>query len=357
MSLTADKPSSGLVATPHRWLRWVLGIALSLLLVALLLANVDILTMLQMLMSVDSEWLLFAFLLLLANKIARAIRFLVLTESPSGELLQMTAVVSALSLANYIMPARTGELSYLYLVRKSQGIGIGTGLTSLLIARLLDLLAIAWLFILMSGIWLGQLPIRAQGYLLLAIFIMTAISIAVVILIILRGQLRKLGIRFLESRWLDWLPWRSRMIKLMGEVERGLDTVRSVKQLGELTVLSVLAWLCMFGLNHTLLLALDVHVAFWQTVVGSTFGALSSMLPISTVGSLGTLEAGWTGGFLLVGMDAQTAIASGFAVHILSFAYTMIFGLIGLILIYAQGIKERFQGARGKQTEEAGGLP
>lgn len=54
--------------------------------------------------------------------------------------------VFAMSLANQILPARLGELSYVYLARRTQGLPVGHGLASLLIARLFDLLAIGLLY-------------------------------------------------------------------------------------------------------------------------------------------------------------------------------------------------------------------
>jgi uncharacterized membrane protein YbhN (UPF0104 family) len=123
------------------------------------------------------------------------------------------------------------------------------------------------------------------------------------------------------------------LVKLIGEIDQSLSGIQSAKQIGALTALSLVFWILMFGLNHILLLALDLNVAFKQTIIGSTFGAFTSLIPVSAVGNLGTLEAGWTAGFVLAGLDTQIAIFSGFAVHILSFFYTAIFGFVGLTLV------------------------
>ncbi len=62
-----------------------------------------------------------------------------------------------------------------------------------------------------------------------------------------------------------------------------------------------------------------------------TFAVLSKAIPFITVGGLGAHEEGWTMGFMVVGFDKHTAIASGFAVNILTLLASLIFGGLGLV--------------------------
>jgi uncharacterized membrane protein YbhN (UPF0104 family) len=126
----------------RRHLSRVFGILFTVALVSLLLANTDISAMWKMVTGVAPGWLLIACFPFLLNKLCRAIQFLILTGTPGGHWLWMTAVVCAQSLANQIFPARTGEFSYIYFVNRGQKVGVGSGVTSLLVVRLLDVLTI-----------------------------------------------------------------------------------------------------------------------------------------------------------------------------------------------------------------------
>ena len=53
---------------------------------------------------------------------------------------------------------------------------------------------------------------------------------------------------------------------------------------------------------------------------------LAKAIPFITVGGFGAHEAGWAVGFTLTGMARETAIASGFAVNILTLLASVIFG-------------------------------
>jgi len=54
-------------------------------------------------------------------------------------------------------------------------------------------------------------------------------------------------------------------------------------------------------------------------VAGNTGQVLANVLPVNSFGSFGTLEAGWSGGFVLVGMSPQDAITTGFGYHLINF--------------------------------------
>ena len=78
---------------------------------------------------------------------------------------------------------------------------------------------------------------------------------------------------------------------------------------------------------------MGVRTGLSQTIVGATFAVLTKALPLVTVGGLGAHEAGWTVGFMLVGFDKEIAIATGFAVNILTLLSSLVFGLGGLGLL------------------------
>ena len=79
----------------------------------------------------------------------------------------------------------------------------------------------------------------------------------------------------------------------------------------------MLVWAVLYFIFFLSIRALGVEVGFIQSVAGSTGSVLTNVLPINSFGSFGTLEAGWTGGFMLVGMGKQDAIFTGFGFHVI----------------------------------------
>ena len=64
-----------------------------------------------------------------------------------------------------------------------------------------------------------------------------------------------------------------------------------------------------------LLAALGLGLPYARVALGSTGAALLPMLPINALGTVGPLEAGWTFGFVAMGLEQADASASGFLMH------------------------------------------
>src|SRR3989338_6450543 len=82
----------------------------------------------------------------------KAMRFRFFLSSKIS-LSEMFSVVAAHSFWNNILPFRSGELSYIYLLRKYEAIGKGERVTSLIIARVFDALVVL-IFFVFSAIFL-----------------------------------------------------------------------------------------------------------------------------------------------------------------------------------------------------------
>jgi uncharacterized membrane protein YbhN (UPF0104 family) len=94
---------------------------------------------------------------------------------------------------------------------------------------------------------------------------------------------------------------------------------------------SLFIWLSLYAFSYTTILAFGVNIEFFAAVAGSTGAALTNVLPINSFGSFGTMEAGWTGGFLFVGMSLQDAVTTGFGYHLINFFAAIIIAVICFI--------------------------
>ena len=69
--------------------------------------------------------------------------------------------------------------------------------------------------------------------------------------------------------------------------------------------------------------------SFWGTVFASTLGIVATLLPVGTLGNFGTQEMGWALGMTMMGVDRETALATGFSTHLVGFVLAGLFALIG----------------------------
>lgn len=304
----------------------LLGLAITVALVVFLFRYINLDQLGQMFSQMRWDWCLIGAGLWVLLYVVRATRFVLI--SPRTPFLTMLAIASVHNFLLRLLPMRTGDLSYGFLVRKSGTAGLGESLLSLLLIRLLDASTVVVLF--MVALVLDQDLYREDR----GTSIMVAAVGAVILLAIVLTLPRFMRFSFTVLQHIcraTGLLERPRVERLLEKVGRAVDSFSSTK----LTVIlrcaaiSPLVWLLTFGTFYAILQTFSIPVGYVQTILGATAAVVTSFLPIGGIGSFGTLEAGWTLGFVLVGLDQSQAVASGFGVSIVTFGYSTVLCLAG----------------------------
>jgi len=105
----------------------------------------------------------------------------------------------------------------------------------------------------------------------------------------------------------------------MNEMAEDFYAIKDQKSYLPVSLTSLASWGMIFWAFYAFLRGFGIGISFLQMIFGSTVGVIANALPISGIGNWGTLEAGWTAGFLMVGLPKEKAIATGFGIHILIF--------------------------------------
>jgi len=165
---------------------------------------------------------------------------------------------------------------------------------------------------------LARLPSYAARIISLVLFFLI-LSLAILVSLAWLGR-RSLGLlrRLIGRLGLGERPLSASALRVGEGIACAFEAIPSSRTYLVVSLLSLLAWLGTFAWFACFLASMGVRTGLSQTIVGATFAVLSKALPFVTVGGLGTHEAGWTVGFMLVGFDKETAIATGFAVNILT---------------------------------------
>ena len=76
-----------------------------------------------------------------------------------------------------------------------------------------------------------------------------------------------------------------------------------------------------------------------QVVFASTISNFTFILPISAFGSLGTFEAGWTIGFILLGLSKDMALPIGLFTNLFGILVNGCLAIIGYIYLMSKNKK------------------
>ncbi len=285
-------------------------ITVTLILLALVLYNLDWDKIKDFLHNCDLKKIAIAYILYIGSFWARALRWKIMLKKPV--LTRLFSTVSIHTLANNIYPARSGELSFLYLLKEHKKSELAS---VLLIARLSDLASICLIF------GTSVIVLFKDHFIALA-------SLALSGLICVVTLLTPKAIESIKKR----LPQ-----KLAVKVENLHQALKEQKGLLPATfTASLIVWmvkyLSFFFLSNAVLESMGRRVSLWQAVFGVSFSELTTVLPIHSFGGFGTFEAGWTGAYMILGFPKEIAVTSGFLFHVSLLLFSTLTALPFLML-------------------------
>lgn len=274
----------------------------------------------------SNPWLILAAIVVtMQTYVFRAIRWRVLLQ-PIGPTRFRTAFRTTIIgfAALFLLPARIGEVLRPYLLARQDGLNATSTFATVIIERLLDVVAVLFLFALaipLAGVPVGR-DVGVAG-----IAAGAGALVALIALAVLAGHPERLG------RWVAalsrWLPERfgMKLSHIARTFAEGLRVMRNPAHLALAMVWSLPLWIC---------IALDI----WLTTLAFdlTLSAIGSFLVMGylTVG-VSFPTPGGTGGFhyfyqlamtSLFGADVTVAAAAAIVLHAVSFIPVTILGLV-----------------------------
>lgn len=298
MADDAQKPKSRL--TWRNATAWALGLGVSALILAGLLYFVDVAQVTGALEQADLRWLAAATGFFSAATLCRWWRVVLLT--PKGSRRALLGVSSGHALLNKILPLRTGELTFPLLYRRATGASLRGGAVVLAAIRVSELACLLPLYAAALALYATTLPVVA-----VAVAALAGVSLQLAL---------PLGLRYLGK------------LKVLRQAREEFDALSRPRLLG-LAAINTLVWLCLFGLYYTSLKAFGLDVTPAQSVVGAGGAIVTNLLPINGIGSVGTMEAGWTAGLAATGAAAGPVLTAGLAMHAITMVGNVPFALLG----------------------------
>jgi uncharacterized membrane protein YbhN (UPF0104 family) len=313
----------------HR-IAWIASIAISVGLFWYLLSQIDVGELGRTVTRMSPAPLATFVVLHMGGVLARAARFWVLLRRtvPIPLLLGITL---ARNLFVDLLPARTGELSYVYLLARTARRTPEEGLATLLMALFLDVIALGPLLVFALVIVGGEGQLGVRWMLAAAVLLGAGAYAALRSSDRVAGGLAGLLARSASSR----LQSLASRVRLLAE---SLERSRAEGALRPAFLLSLVVRVCKFGSFYCLVLAVLApsgysieQLGILRVFLGVVGAELAATLPIHGVAGFGTYEAAWAFSFVQLGFPRQDAIVSGIVAHAASQVLEYSLGAAALI--------------------------
>jgi uncharacterized membrane protein YbhN (UPF0104 family) len=306
------------------------GLALSITLAVLLLREVDLNSFAQMATSIPLWSLLAALGCYLLLNFFRLIRFRTLLKRPDIPFETLYPIVLYHNFLVRMLPFKTGELSYVVLLRQHLNQPLREGVSSLISARLFEL----FMVIVIGG---GALLLETN---------LVNLPVFVSVLIVVVGGLLYLGALYYSG------PLMHLAAGIIGQAgtrmgRERLTTLANEKlnvlagpfdRIGDRRVFTstLLTSFCTYSMSAlfyvVLLYAIGVSVAPGVMIGMVSIVMLAEAVPLATISGLGMIEGGWTFGLVaLAGYDIGQAASIGFFLHGCQMLAAGLTGLVGYL--------------------------
>ena len=256
----------------------------------------------------------FAFYLL--GYVIRAVRFYYQLNKKVS-LRALFYIVCIHNAVNSLLPARLGELSYVYLVKK-KNIPLAQGAAGLVLTRVFDLIALILLFLLALFMSRATLPAFFKNLTVPVLGVLAVLMVGSALVVACTPPLHRF--RLHASRF--------RIVRMLYSLVHSFHQEHTRPKLAMLFVTSVLLWISQFLMIYFIFWGV-LPVSGWYILIGSLFPILSTVLPIQGIAGFGSIEATWALGFVMLGVTKEAAIATGFVFHFVIIAYFAVLGLVG----------------------------
>lgn len=317
----------------NKKLYYITTVIITLILLPLLLSWINFSDIVKTLANINPTGLAVGFGLYILTYFLRAVRFHILLNREVG-IKDLFNIVCIHNMANSLLPARTGELSYVYLLKKRHNKTVGVGAATLIITRLFDMIAILMLLFL-STLFVSTIFVTMVEVRWIAVALMVGI-VLVLLTILYSGHAFVISLRKIVNHLgMDNVRFTDYIFRKLDETNESFSDIHRGTFIWS-AFISILIWITIYSLNYTLIIAMGLDMGFWAVLFASTFAIITTVSPIQGIGGFGTMEGGWVIGFIALGISKKVAISMGFSYHILIFIFFIALGLYGIIILKYQ---------------------
>lgn len=303
--------------------RAVLGVAISIVALALVVRSVDLGAAWSVLGRAQPPWLALLLAFVAADVTLRAIRWrLLLAPLASVPLRATFASLLVGYLANNVLPARLGEVVRSHDLGERTGLSRAAVLGTIVVERVVDTLVVV------SIASLAILVLSVRGVVASAVLVGLAVTALLVVGVAAGIAAHRLPGAARAARFLDrWPSVRG----VLGRLREGLRVASSVRTLAGAVVLSVGSWSCTVLAFAAAAQAVGIEPTMGQAALLAAGTNLATAIPAAP-GYVGTFELAAVSIAASVGIDRESALAFAVLVHATTLILTSVGGATALAL-------------------------
>jgi uncharacterized protein (TIRG00374 family) len=303
----------------------LLGIAVSAVFIYLTLKGVDLKAVLAELRNKSYEFLLPVAAVFILTQVIRSLRWgVILSPIKAINQRMLFPITSVGFMAIIIAPMRLGEMVRPYLIKVKQAVPFGSGIATILIERIMDLLVLLlFLFIILSLVSLPTWIVKGGTVLLSILFL---VLLFIILFMVFPEKIKKFLFPLTKR-----LPRRAAkgLEGFIGNAAAGFRVISSISKFTKVFLLSLVVWLLSALAVFLLFSFFKLPLGIMAAIAVTTITALGLSLPAAP-GFIGNFQFACIVALSFYGVAKDEAFAFAMGYYFTGIGVNLVLGLIFL---------------------------
>ncbi|MCG9479963.1 MAG: flippase-like domain-containing protein [Actinomycetia bacterium] len=319
----------------------VVVVGFGIFLIWYLLDKVEIGAIKQAFLNIYKPTMVLGLTMMFFDGFLRGYRTKILLGSERIRILDLFFVSHIRNAFNMVLPARTGELSYVYVLKRKFKFPVEIGMSTLAVALVFDLV-IVFSLIIISIIIVGINRYAVSS----TTVIMVAAGLLIISLLILFFLSKIVGLIIRFTTWVfskthwDRIKFIDYLYSKLVGINQNIKVIQGRKIYTKVYITSVIIRLVKFSIYyfmiHSLMKPMGYGFAelnYWVIFLATAAAEISAVLPTHALAGLGTYEFAFVSVLTMLGFQENIAIIVGFNYHIINLVFTVMVGILSIIIL------------------------
>ena len=319
----------------------VVVVGFGVFLIWFLLNQIDIEDVKKAFLGLYIPYLVIGLIIMTISDYFRAYRKNILVGSSRigmGDMFLITIIRDAF---NMVLPARTGELSYIYILNRKFKFPVEIGISTLMVVLAFDLV-IVFSMIIISIIIIGINRYSISSTTVIAIaFILLIMSLLILFYL---SKIISFFIRVFSKILLKYRIGKNKAVqyiyKKLIDTNKNIEIIQKRRIYWKVYLSSVATrvskFTCFYFLINAVLKPMGYEfgdLPYWVIFLATVTAEISAVLPTHALAGLGTYEGAFALAFILLGFSKEISIIVGFSYHIINLLFTVGTGLVAMVVL------------------------
>jgi len=308
---------------------YIASAILSIFFLGYVLFNLDWAILQSAFSDIHWGWLSLAFLAYLINIFLRALRFKNLIYSRPVKWIELVPISALHNIFTYLMPAKTGDFSYIFIAKNRLDVSLTEGTATLLAARFYDFLVVGMILTILLPFSKAEMPNWIfQSAIIFCLLVLIGTIAILVFLKFSRSPLESVSNVTGNQKH----PQGTRAFRLQKirnawyKFIAGLREIQNHGAHGRVVLLTTGIWLCIYFNFYFAAQSMGLPIAFYHIAIISIVMIPLTLLPLQGFANIGTHEIGWTSVLVAFNYPYDTALAIAAGSHFILLLSVLVSG-------------------------------